>query len=360
MIDSNTLARLRMALIPGLGPLTQEWLVRRFGSPQAVWSSFRQADGIAPAIAEALSAGPDPALVERCLRWAELPGHRLLAREDPDYPTLLNETYGAPGVLHVRGDVERLRGNCIAIVGARNATPQGARDAESMALELSAAGITIVSGLALGIDAGAHRGGLGAAGSSIAVMGTGMDLLYPRRNRDLAARIAAEGCLVTEFGLGTPPIPGNFPRRNRIISGLSRAVLVVEANENSGSLVTARCALEQDREVLAMPGSVHSPLSKGCHKLIKQGAALVETADDVFEALGMPRRVDAAFDRSRGPGNDDPMLRAMGHGPVSADQIATRCGLAAASVAARLSLMQISGQIEEVAAGRFQRVERPR
>lgn len=357
MVDPNTLAHLRLALIPGLGPLTQESLVRRFGGASQVWSGFREDASLAPAIVVALSQGPDRGLLERCLHWAEGDGNELIAFEDARYPQLLRETRGPPGILWTRGEVRLLQADCVSIVGARNATPQGLRDAEEMARELSSAGLTIVSGLALGIDAAAHRGGLAQAGSSIAVMGTGMDTLYPKRNRELALRIAEEGCLVTEFALGTPPASGNFPRRNRIISGLSRAVLVVEANEKSGSLVTAGCALHQDRDVLAMPGSIHSPLAKGCHKLIKEGAALVETADDVFEALRLPRRNKLASCEAMR--DDDPMLRAMGRVPMSADQIALRCGLAAATVTARLSRMQISGEIEEVCAGRFQRVERP-
>jgi DNA processing protein len=360
MNETNTLARLRLALIPGLGPLTQEFLVRRFGSAALVWERFADAQPpLPPAVVTSLTQGPDSRLLDRCLRWAEEPGHVLLAFEDVRYPPALRHTRGPPSVLWAMGELSRLQGDCVAMVGARNATPQGVRDAEDMARALSAAGLTIVSGLALGIDAAAHRGGLAHAGSSVGVMGTGMDILYPRRNRELAARIAAEGCLLTEFPLGTPPASGNFPRRNRIISGLSRAVLVVEANENSGSLLTADCALQQDRDVLAMPGSIHSPLAKGCHKLIKQGAALVETAADVFEALGMAPRVPATMQGSKWQQPEDGLLRAMGHAPMSPDQIASRSGLATATVIARLSRLQISGQIEEVASGRFQRVDRP-
>ena len=360
MNEANTLTRLRLALIPGLGPLTQEFLVMRFGSAALVWERFADAQPPLPAaVISSLAQGPEPRLLDRCLRWAQDPGNYLLAFEDVRYPHALRQTRGPPPVLWARGELSRLQGDCVAIVGARNATPQGQRDAEDMARELSAAGLTIVSGLALGIDAAAHRGGLAHAGSSVAVMGTGMDILYPRRNRDLAARVAAEGCLVTEFALGTPPASGNFPRRNRIISGLSRAVLVVEANENSGSLLTAGCALQQDRDVLAMPGSIHSPLAKGCHKLIKQGAGLVETAADVLEALGMSQRAQTKIHDPAAQQPQDGLLRAMGHAPLSADQIASRSGLAAATVIARLSRLQISGQIEEVASGRFQRVDRP-
>jgi DNA processing protein len=247
----------------------------------------------------------------------------------------------------------------IAIVGARNATPQGMRDAHEMALALSESQLCVASGLALGIDAAAHRGGLDGAGSSVAVMGTGPDSFYPRRNRELALRLADHGCIVTEFPPGTPPASGNFPRRNRLISGLARAVLVVEANERSGSLGTARCALDQGRVVMAMPGSIHSPLSKGCHKLIKEGATLVECARDVRIAMGLPVEEEPARPRGAAPARDE-LLEAMAEAPVTPDQIAVRTGLAASTVAARLSMLQLSGEIEEVAGGRFQRVDGPR
>jgi DNA processing protein len=359
MTDANTHARLRLALIPGLGPMTQHWLVRTFGSAQAAFERVREIERLQPAVATALMKGPDPVLLERSLRWQEGQGHKLIAFEDEDYPELLRQAHGAPSLLYACGNVELLRKTCVAIVGARNATPQGSRDAQAMARALSEAGITIVSGLALGIDAAAHRGGLAGAGSSVAVTGTGIDLRYPPRNRDLAEKIEVEGCVVTEFALGTPPFSGNFPRRNRIISGLSRAVLVVEANENSGSLLTAYSALSQGRDVLAMPGSVHSPLAKGCHKLIKEGAGLVETADDVLDALGMPRSAHERFAGNRPRESVDPVLRKMGFDPLSQDEIALRAGIGTDSVGAWLSRMQIAGKIEEVAAGRFQRVERP-
>ena len=360
MVDPNTLARLRLTLVPGLGPLTQQWLVQRFGCAADAWCRYREIARLAPAVATALARGPDAAMLERCLRWAEAPGHRLLAAEAAEYPVPLRETHGPPGILYAVGEPRLLKRDCVAIVGARNATPQGLRDAQGMAQALSHAGLTIVSGLALGIDAAAHRGGLEGAASSVAVLGTGIDLCYPRRNRDLRDRLQAKGCIVTEFTPGTPPVSGNFPRRNRIISGLARAVLVVEANEKSGSLLTAECALQQDRDVLAMPGSIHSPLSKGCHRLIKEGAALVETADDVLEALGLARRANPPEASPAHAPNEDMMLRALGRAPMSAEQIALRTGLAAATVAARLSCMQIAGQIEDLGGGRFQRVERPR
>jgi DNA processing protein len=358
-MDANTLARLRLALIPGLGPVTQLKLVGRFGSAAA---AFQHLADVAPfagsAVAYALAMGPDAGLIERTLRWGEDPAHRLICFEDADYPELLREIHDPPGVLYVTGDARLLQRVAVAIVGARNATPQGQRDARAMARTLSGAGLTVVSGLALGIDTAAHLGGLEGGSSSIAVTATGPDLVYPRRNRELAKRLMEEGCVVTEFALGTPPASGNFPRRNRLISGLARAVLVVEANEKSGSLVTAGCALQQNREVLAMPGSVHSPLAKGCHKLLKDGAALAECANDVLDSIGLPR-VDAELSPSAEKSSPDPLLLEIGFAPLSPDQIALRTGMPAAMVAARLSRLQIEGRIEEVAGGRFQRVGRP-
>jgi DNA processing protein len=231
------------------------------------------------------------------------------------------------------------------------------RDAQSFARALSEAGLVIVSGLALGIDAAAHRGGLAAVGSSVAVMGTGPDVIYPRRNHELAHALATDGCLVTEFALGTASVAGNFPRRNRLISGLSRGVLVVEAALRSGSLITANCALEQGRDVFAIPGSIHSPQSKGCHWLIKQGAKLVESAHDVLGELGLNSpgaSADVAVDEEP---DHDPLLDAMGHAPISIEQMAQRTGLDAAKLAAHLSRLEIEGRIAALAGGWFQRVE---
>jgi DNA processing protein len=214
--------------------------------------------------------------VAEAIEWAQQPAITSLTIDDDRYPPLLREVNDAPAVLYAQGRVELLATTCFAIVGARNATLQGREDAQAFARVLSDAGLCIVSGLAHGVDAAAHLGGLEGDSSSIAVMGTGIDLVYPEANRDLAARLVESGCVITEFCLGTPPVPGNFPRRNRLISGVARGVLVVEANQRSGSLSTARFANDQGRDVFALPGSIHSTLSKGCHKLIKDGAKLVE------------------------------------------------------------------------------------
>jgi DNA processing protein len=233
------------------------------------------------------------------------------------------------------------------------------QDAHSFAQALSDAGLAIVSGLALGIDAGAHRGGLAGRSSSIAVMGTGADIVYPKRNAELAARLAQEGTLLTEFPLGTPPVRENFPRRNRLISGLARGVLVVEAALQSGSLVTARAAIDQNREVFAIPGSIHSPFSKGCHHLIRQGAKLVETAGDVLEELRMPIGAPNLAEPAQLAHAEATLLAAMGAVPVTIDQLAATTHRSAAEVAACISLLEIAGVIASATGGRFQRLHDP-
>ena len=362
MATPSDLACLRLALIPGLGPFTYLNLVHRFGSPEGILAApsrdVAQFAGVA--VAEALASGPDPRLVERSLAWMEVPGHHLLTAESSAYPDMLRQIPDPPIVLYAIGRIELLQRQCLAIVGSRNCTPQGARDARTFAHELSKAGLCIASGLALGIDAAAHRGGLEGSASSIAVMGTGADIFYPRSNGDLARQLAAQGCIVTELTLATRPHRGNFPRRNRLISGLARGVLVVEAAEKSGSLTTARLALHQNREVFAMPGTIHSTLTKGCHKLIRDGATLVEFAHDVLVELRLANPERASPPACPPPPATDPVLHAIGFECVSPDQIAHRTGLAVASIAARLSRLEIDGAIVAVAGGRFQRVEKAR
>lgn len=348
---------LALALVPGVSPGAQRKLLETLGSPRAIAGAAGATIATiagSPA-AEALASGPDPSLVERSLEWLDGTGCHLVAMGDPDYPRALLHIADPPVVLYARGRVELLNSNAFAIVGSRNATALGVRDAEAIGCALSNAGLTIVSGLALGVDAAAHRGGLAGAASSVAVMGTGPDLLYPRRNRDLALRIAAEGCLVTEFPVGTPSAAGNFPRRNRLISGLSCGVLVVEAALESGSLITAKCALEQGRDVFAVPGSIHSTLSKGCHWLIKEGAKLVESADDVLDELGIQMASASRENASEEP-ECDPLLKIMGHAPMSFDEFAMHTGLGAATLAARLTRLELDGHIEALPGGRFQRV----
>jgi DNA processing protein len=358
-IRDDTLAWLRLTLVPGVSNAAQRALLQAFASPQAVLAaSPEEVARIAnDLVAKRLCEGPAPGLVDATLRWLTGPRCHLLAMGDDAYPRALLEIHDPPVVLYARGRVELLNSPAVAIVGSRNATPQGLRDAEEFARALSDAGLAIVSGLALGIDAAAHRGGLAGAGSSIAVMGTGPDRVYPKRNRDLANQLAQDGCLISEFATGTPPLGANFPQRNRMISGLSRGVLVVEAALQSGSLNTAHSALDQGRDVFAVPGSIHSALSKGCHRLLKQGAKLVESADDVLEEFGLataggaPKESppDCAVQR-------DPLLEEMGFAPASIDLLSQRTGLDAAKLAAHLSRLEVAGRVRALPGGWFQRV----
>ncbi|HET6265448.1 MAG TPA: DNA-processing protein DprA [Usitatibacter sp.] len=352
-------AWLRLTLVPGVSPKAQQNLLRALGPPeQALASRPRDiARAVGDEEAKRLAAGPDAKLIEKTLRWLSTPGHHLLALGDAAYPQVLLEIPDPPTVIYAVGRVEFLGCPSLAVVGSRNATPQGARDAEAFARDLSAAGLTIVSGLALGIDGAAHRGGLSERGSTVAVLGTGADRVYPAGHRGLAHEIADRGCLASEFPLGTPPTSGNFPQRNRLISGLARGVLVIEAAERSGSLITARCAGEQGREVFALPGSIHSPLARGCHKLIREGAKLVECAQDVLTELGIASDSPKSA-KAKERDSSSSVLRAMGHGPVSVDEIAHATGQSAAAISAELARLEIAGRVEPLAGGRFQRVTR--
>jgi DNA processing protein len=292
------------------------------------------------------------------MQWLESPGRQLLALGDADYPQALLQIADPPTILFAMGDVRLLNRPCVAIVGSRNATRQGLIDAHAFAAALSDAGYSIVSGLALGIDAAAHRGGLAGVSSSIAVVGTGLDRVYPAGNRDLAHELANRGAVVSEFALGIPPAAANFPRRNRIISGLARGVVVVEAALRSGSLTTARLALEHGREVFAMPGSIHSPLSKGCHWLIKQGAKLVESSEDVLAELeGRPIRDNVADPGPPHDEKDDPVLLELGYSPASLDALVLRTGMTAAALANNLTRLELGGAIERLPGGLFRRLD---
>jgi len=296
------------------------------------------------------SSGPE---IEKTLQWAAQAGHALLTLADTEYPKQLLEIPDPPALLYVTGDVKLLSSSALAVVGSRNATPQGMKNAQSFARTLSEAGLAIVSGLALGVDSAAHRGGLEGRGSTIAVLGTGIDIVYPRRNQALAEEIASRGTLVSEFPLGAPPNAANFPRRNRLISGLARGCLVVEAALDSGSLITARLAAEQGREVLAIPGSIHSPLSKGCHALIKQGAKLVESAQDVLEELGGARAPDPT---PSGSGASHDLLDKMGFDPLDIDELIARSGLTTEVVSAILLQLELEGKIASLPGGLYQRI----
>jgi len=371
--DDDLADWLRLTLTPGVGAQTARQLLSAFGPPQQIFHTAHAALARVAGsdVATALRTEPDPGTrdtIARTLDWAAQPGHACITLADPAYPPALLDIADPPPLLYALGNVALLRApRLLAIVGARSPTAQGERDAHAFAQAFSAAGVTIVSGFALGIDAAAHRGALAAtgahAGSTIAVLGTGCDRVYPARHRDLAHAIAARGLLLSEFPLGTAPSKGNFPRRNRLISGLSRGVLVVEAATHSGSLITARLAAEQGRDVFAIPGSIHNPLAHGCHRLIREGAKLVETAHDVLEEFGW----DAAPATAASP-HDDPapaapqpecdILRALGFDIRSFDELAARTGWSADRLAARLLELELQGKVARLPGGRFQRIAR--
>lgn len=279
---------LALPRIPGLGPVTCRELLNRYGDARTLFASAPhdpELNGqLTPALRAALLS-PDWRLVEKDLRWLAQPDRHVLPLTAAAYPPLLREIRDPPPVLYVHGALDALGDMQIAVVGSRNPSPAGRDNAFEFALALASAGLAITSGMAIGIDGAAHRGAIAAGGLTIAVAGTGLDIVYPARHRELACEIVEHGAIVSEFPPGSPPLPSSFPRRNRIISGLSLGTLVVEAAPGSGSLITARAALEQGREVFAIPGSIHNPLARGCHELLRQGAKLVEHTGDILEEL---------------------------------------------------------------------------
>ena len=352
-----------LALIkaPGIGPVAFQKIIQKY-SPSALLQADRalwQAIKLPKASLDWLSK-PDWQAVETDLRWAEQPDCHILRLCDAEYPPMLKEIPDPPPVLYVRGQLACLHTPQLAMVGSRNASPMGRETAHGFARQLAQQGLTITSGLALGIDGAAHEGALAGQGLSIAVTGTGLDRVYPARHRKLAEQILQQGAMVSEFAIGTPPLAENFPRRNRIVSGLSMGVLVVEAAIRSGSLITARMALEQGREVFAIPGSIHSSLSKGCNNLLRQGAKLVETAADIFDELGFygdfqsqqtdqdPARNDFPLDRSY-----QALLECVGHEPIGIDTVIARSGLTAESVCSMLLVLELHGIVETTAGGLY-------
>jgi DNA processing protein len=370
---------LRLSLTPGIGDATARRLLAAFGLPEDV---FAQPDAalrevVSLAQAEALRQTPTglQAQVDQTWQWLHAADNgvsrRLVTLGDASYPTSLLEMVDPPPMLYVLGaadfDLTQLD-NSIAVVGSRNPTPQGATNARSFARALGDAGLPVVSGLALGVDGAAHQGALEAAGNSprlatVAVVGTGLDRVYPARHRDLAHRITLQGLIVSELPLGTPPMTQNFPKRNRLIAGLARGTLVVEAALQSGSLITARLTSEQGKEVFAIPGSIHSPQSRGCHALIRQGAKLVESVNDILEELPPLRTAstmaspieDEATDNGT-PASDDPLLEALGFDPVSLDALSARTGWSAAALQAKMLELELDGYVSRLPGGLFQRV----
>jgi DNA processing protein len=352
-------AWLRLLLTAGIGRAGARRLLTVFGSPQAVFeasTAARQQCLDQMIVTDEVPAALPSAMVA-LLAWLEAAdGRDWITLGDARYPQLLLQTADPPLLLYTQGDVELLNSPCLAIVGSRNPTPQGAENARAFAEHLGRAGLTIVSGMALGIDGAAHSGALAAGARTIAVVGTGLDRVYPRAHRELAHRIAERGLIVSEFNLGTEPLAANFPQRNRLIAGLSLGTLVVEAALESGSLITARHSLDAGRDVFAIPGSIHSPQSRGCHALIKQGAKLVDDARDVLEELRWAPALSPPAPAPSGAAEPlDALLGAMGYDPVEMDQLQARTGWPTAQLSARLLELELAGRVSRLPGGRYQR-----
>lgn len=347
---------------PGVGPVTFARLLTQFTDPEAVFTKLNTAENISARTRSALLE-PDWNQIEQDLAWFDEPDRHIITLQDPRYPALLKQIADPPSLLFVQGDVDLVSQWQIAIVGSRNPSASGRDTAYEFARYMAQMGLTITSGLAMGIDAAAHQGALAGQGKTIAVIGTGLDRVYPAKHRDLAHDIASAGAIVSEFALGTAPRAENFPRRNRIISGLSLGTLVVEAALQSGSLITARMALEQGREIFAIPGSIHNPLARGCHQLIRDGAKLVETAQDILEELGPlagvqgEEKVNIDIAESEIELDDDYLLllNHLGYDPIQIDLLIERCRLTADVVSSMLLLLELQGQVESLPGGRYVR-----
>lgn len=359
---------LNLTLPAGVGPRKQQELLRAFGSPDAVFNAGLSAvTGIigiklAQSLFDGIHNEAQQALIATTLTWLNEPGHHIVTLADRDYPQRLLESADPPSLLYVNGDPSYLNRAAIGVVGSRNATPQGIENALAFSRVLADAGFTIISGLALGIDAAAHEGAIrsDAPSGTIAIIGTGIDRMYPSSNRKLAHVITGKGCIISEFPLGTAATASNFPRRNRLIAGLSQACLVVEAAPASGSLITARLAGELGRDIFAIPGSIHAPQYKGCHALIKQGAKLVECAQDILEELrpqGVSPAEVAPEPATANPAHA-PILDALGHDPSTLDQLIARSGLTADVVLAMLTELSLEGVVTNLPGGRYQRLIR--
>ncbi|WP_454824410.1 DNA-processing protein DprA [Paraburkholderia xenovorans] len=410
--DIELAAWLRLSLAPGLKPAALRLLLCTFGLPEAIFDQAPEAlaaiAGEAAARAALAPTGPEfDAQLDAVIAWREQPGNQIVTLDDPAYPPALLTMPDPPPLLYIKGRLNLLHTRAVALVGSRSATPQGVEDAERFARELSVAGVTVISGLALGIDGAAHRGGLEGVGSTVAVIGTGADLVYPSAHHALARQIAVQGAILSEWPLGTPARAANFPQRNRLIAGLVSGVVIVEAAMRSGSLITARLANEMGRDIFALPGSIHAPLSRGCHRIIKQGAKLVETPDEVLEELGFTRReapraasgpahaslwndagsgkapavngatavrpkpataqtaetsaAEAAAAPNPAPRRQpvDPeaerLLTALGHSPTTLEILATRTEMEDATLQSTLLQLELAGQVTVLPGGRFMR-----
>ncbi len=358
---------LRLTLTPGVGPDAARRLLAAFGLPESLFTqppaALRQVVSAAQALALAQPPEGFATQLQATLDWlAAGSDRRIVALGDAGYPAALLQLEDPPPLLYSIGSLAPdAIGPALAIVGSRNPTPQGTDNARQFARSFSNAGLAVVSGLALGIDAAAHLGALEGAGATVAVVGTGLDRVYPKQHHELAHRIAARGAIVSEFALGTPPLAHHFPRRNRLIAALSQGTLVVEAAVQSGSLITARLASEQGKDVFAIPGSIHAPQARGCHALIKQGAKLVESAQDVLEELPVFASISVANkpESTLATGQNDAenaLLAALGHDPASLDALQARTGLPPANLQAQLLALELEGRVARLPGGLFQQM----
>ncbi len=370
IIEDNRAFWLALHRTRGLGPIGQRKLLDAFSSIKQIFSadgSILKKTGLDEKSITSVSQ-PDWEAIEADLDWLDMPGHHLITIDDEAYPILLREIPDPPVVLYAHGRPEVLKAIQIGIVGSRNPDTAGRKAADEFARELVYAGATVTSGLALGIDSCSHRGALNANGYTIAVTGNGLDMIYPARHRALAEDIVDNGILVSEFPPGTKPISANSPRRNRIISGMSTGVLVIQAALRSGSLITARYAMEQGREVFAIPGSIHNPLAKGCHTLIKQGAKLVESVNDIVEELGSLATVvidENASQKNNVENNKDKeeldadykvLLDTMAYDPMPINKLIELTGLTTDSVSSMLLILELRGLVVSQAGGVYMRV----
>ncbi|MDG1820350.1 MAG: DNA-processing protein DprA [Methylophilaceae bacterium] len=350
-----------LAQIQGLGNAHLCQLLAKFGTPENVFNATlsQLKEVVSPQLAATIERGVDIDLVQPTLDWLKKEDTHLITLADSTYPQRLLQISNPPAILYAIGQLHWLNHPSIAMVGSRSATPQGEKNAENFAESICNQGLCVISGMALGIDGAAHRGALKSNGGTIAVVGTGLNIVYPAKHRDLAHQIAEHGLIISEFALETPSIANNFPRRNRIISGLSLGCLVVEANLTSGSMITARLATEQGREVFAIPGSIHSPVSKGCHQLIKQGAKLVENANDILEEINhlLPRQYPIKTERGyETPKEIDTLLAAMGFDPISFEALLEISGLTTEALSSMLMLLELEGKLATLAGGNYQRL----
>lgn len=353
---------LRLTLVPGLGNENARKLLSRFGLPQNIFAADlpELASCVSAKIAAQLKQAPSErtlAQIDLTAVWLQQVENSIVHLGHQDYPSQLLEIPDPPLLLYCKGNLNYLQKSIVAVVGSRNATVQGVQHAELFSKALSEAGWCISSGLAAGVDTAAHQGGLQGIGGTVAVIGTGIDIVYPARNRELAHQIAVKGCILSEYHLGTPAQPGNFPRRNRIISGLAQGVLVVEAAAQSGSLITARMAAEQGREVFAIPGSIHAPLSRGCHQLIKQGAKLVESAKDIVEELkGSPNLTSHLPQEQLEKKPVEGLLAIIGYDPIQFDMLLLQTGENIADLSAKVFELEMQGVLETLPGGLLRRI----